>query len=149
MKKIILLIFFSFSISSVSYSQLKTKEFKCDFLQNKNGKTIATTLTFTLLNKKILYPSEIRARKARNEGIIKDWVIVDVDSFLDIVTAETSSSQIKLFGFLDGEFDKKQGVVEIRDFSKEGIAIRNLEDGNINIFDKYNKGDALRATNCG
>ena len=148
MKKIILLIFFSFSISSVSYSQLKTKEFKFDFLQ-ENGKTVATTLTFTLLNKKILYPSEIRAREARNEGIIKDWVIVDVDSFFDVVTAETSFSQIKLFGFLDGKFDKKQGVVEIRDFSKGGIAIRNLEDGNINIYYNHIKRDVLRATNCG
>ncbi len=148
MKKIILIIFTLFFISSTSYSQLKTKEFKCDFLQN-NGKTVATTLTFALLNKKILYPSEISARKSRNEGIIKDWIIVDVDSFFDVVTAETSSSQIKLFGFLDGKFDKKQGVVEIRDFSKTGIAIRDLEDGNIKIYYNYNKGDVLRVINCG
>lgn len=148
MKKIILVIFTLFFIQSTSYSQLKTKEFKCDFLLN-NGKTVATTLTFTLLNNKILYPSEIRAREGRNKGIIKDWVVVDIDSFFDVVTAETSSSQIKLFGFLDGKFDKKQGVVEIRDYSNNGIAIRDLDDGNIKIFYKYNKGDALRATNCG
>jgi hypothetical protein len=143
MKKIILLIFFSFSISSVSYSQLKTKEFKCDLLK-LNGKTVATTLTFTVLNKKILYPSEIRARQ---EGLIKDWVIVEVDEFFDQVTAENKYSQIKLFGFLDGKFDKKQGVVEIRDSSNKGIAIRNLEDDNINIY--YKKTDLIRAENCG
>ena len=148
MKKIILITFLSFFISSVSYSQLKTKEFKCDFLFI-NDKVVATTLTFTLLDKKILYPSEIRAREGRNVGIIKDWVIVEVDSFFDVVTAETSSSQIKLFGFLDGKFNKKQGIIEIRDYSNNGIAIRNLEDGNINIYYKYNKGDVLRAINCG
>jgi hypothetical protein len=143
MKKIILIIFTLFFISSTSYSQLKTKEFKCDFLHN-NGKTVATTLTFTLLNKKILYPSEIRARQ---EGLIKDWVIVEVDEFFDQVTAESKYSQIKLFGFLDGKFDKKQGVVEIRDSSNKGIAIRNLEDDNINIY--YKKTDLIRAENCG
>jgi hypothetical protein len=106
MKKIILLFISLIYLNPQSaFSQIKY--FRCIIGMEKN--VILKSLTYGIGNKKIYYPIEKEYQKAQ----IKDeWKIVNIDEFFDIITANSESSEIKLFGYISGKFSKDNGNVE-------------------------------------
>ena len=98
MKKIILLFISLIYLTPQSaFSQIKY--FRCIIGMEKN--VILKSLTYGIGNKKIYYPIEKEYQKAQ----IKDeWKIVNIDEFFDIITANSESSEIKLFGYISGKF---------------------------------------------
>jgi hypothetical protein len=106
MKKIILLfILLIYLIPQSAFSQ--TKYFRCIIGIEKN--VILKSLTYGIGNKIVYYPVEKEYQKAQ----IKDeWKIVNIDETFDIITAKSEVSEIKLFGYISGNFSKENGNVE-------------------------------------
>lgn len=107
MKKIILLfILIVYLIPQSAFSQ--TKYFRCIIGVEKN--VILKSLTYGIGNKKIYYPIEKEHQKVQ---IKNEWKIANIDEFFDIITANSESSEIKLFGYISGKFSKDSGNIEI------------------------------------